>query len=220
MADEGIGSLLGILSGSDDEKLKQLLPIMSPMVSPWATLGAGALLGIYGQDQQVKDNERAIALNARMAELSPWTNMAPQQVSFQDPSLVGNVLGGMGAAQGVAGSINAHSPAYNVYKQLGERDQKKAEAAASAALLAQGMGPIREDFDPTLASGPVESPYFPTHNVPQLQTDVGHPRLPEDIDMYNYDDFVYGSDKDSYYEAKKEAKKKELLHGRYRMGDF
>ena len=150
---DSLTSALGILSGNDMKNLQQILPFMNPIVSPWMTLGAGALMGMYSQHQAKKDRDRAVKLNAKMMQLSPWTGMGPEQVSFQDPSAVGHILGGIGAAQGVAKSINQHAPAYNVWKHL--RDKKEALARANNPYENPDfVGPPTkeqwEEFDPTL----------------------------------------------------------------------
>lgn len=157
MAEEKQGGALdtafGILSKKDMDSLKQVLPFMSPIVSPWMTLGAGALMGLYGQHEANKDQQRAIGLNAKMAQLSPWTKMGPQQVSFQKPSTLGHVLGGVSAAQGFSDSINQHAPAYNVWKYLRDKEQQ-VDDANNPYKVADFVGPPTksqwEAFDPTV----------------------------------------------------------------------
>jgi hypothetical protein len=176
---EGLTGILGMSDG-DIDMLKSLAPYFNPIVSPWVTLGVGSLLGIYGNYQATKDRERAIKLNARMAELSPWTNMAPQQVSFAKPDIVSDMIGGIGTAQGVAGDINQFSPIYNAQKKIEAEEAARAEAARIAQenmdRLNVGMGPINEaTYDATLAPPPLQSPFYNPPAIGSTQTN----RLPE-----------------------------------------
>lgn len=145
--------LLGLSSDNDMQNLQKLLPLMTPIVSPWLTLGTGALLGLYGQHEAIKDREREIALNAAIARGSPWTGMTPQ-TSFQKPSAVGHLVGGIGAAQGTAKSINELSVPYNMKKKIDEDNAALQEkyAKRTAELLNRGRGPITEEYDATLRS--------------------------------------------------------------------
>lgn len=140
--------LTGVLnmSNADVNTLQSLSPYFTPMVSPWLTLGVGAAMGYDSQRRAMQDQRRAVELNATMAELAPYTGMRPEQVSFQEPDLAGNLLGGLSTAQGVAGSINQFSPIYNAQKLAAEEAaQKQADATLAqenGQILGLRQGPL------------------------------------------------------------------------------
>lgn len=135
-------SALGIFSNEDMATVKKFLPFMMPVVSPWATLGAGALMGLYQNHERKKDLERQIKLNATLAEISPWANVQPQ-TSFENPSVVGDMLGGVAAAQGVSNSINQYSPAINLWKHLSDKE-KVVDPTLQAMEIPENMRPARD----------------------------------------------------------------------------
>lgn len=147
-------SLVGILSNTDKSTLKEALGLMNPIISPWTTLGAGGLLGLYGQHEANKDQQRAIQLNAKMAQLSPWTGMKPQQMSFQKPSTLGHVLGGIGTAQGVAGSINE----FSVAKNLRDKFMKEDSSEEQDVTLADIQNARRRDVGEPVGVDPQYAP--------------------------------------------------------------
>jgi len=135
------------LTPEDMAQYKEYQKLATPIVSPWLSLGAGALMGLYAQNQQSKQYNRDKKLAATTARLRPWTGLTPN-MNLQRPSAVANVLGGIGGAMGTAKSINAYSTALNLQEQM--KAAQEAKAAEVARIAAMPYGPLASEpgFNP------------------------------------------------------------------------
>lgn len=115
------------------------------MSAALAGAGAGALLGLYKNQEAKKQAERDRRTQAQIAAYSPWTGMQAHSVS--DPSMTGDVLQGtatgVGMGQGfdTAAANQAQADKYNQYLDantaaLQAKQQGSAEAMGAAPMPA------------------------------------------------------------------------------------
>jgi hypothetical protein len=105
-----------------------------------AGIGAGTgLLKHYLVDKpaHAKQEKQRMAMNAAIAQYSPWTGLRPDLSQSEEPSAIGSMLGmgGLGAQQGMA--VGNYMQQQEMYPELAKFLQSRGAAQTTGPTLFQ-----------------------------------------------------------------------------------